>query len=246
MFYSPFEQFRVIYLFHSVNFYFSTVMLETLLLLLFMIFIYTIFLFYKKQNIIAYFFGELYLFVYSNLRSYIGNYTNFYFPFYYYLFLFILLSNLTGLLPYSVTLTSQLFITLSFAMISWISIFYIALSKWGIKLLGLFFPHGVSTGLVFFSVIVETISYIFRMFSLALRLFANIVAGHILIDCIVYFIYKLVYSSIYMSSINLVTILKILVPFIFLLILFFFELVVAFLQAYIFIILSALYLKEIL
>jgi ATP synthase subunit 6 len=243
---SPFEQFKLIYLFNYADYYISTAIAESLLLLLLFVGIYVLLSLYRKNNLILTIFGEIYNFVYENLKNYIGNSTHLYFPFFFYLFLFILICNLVGLLPYSITLTSQLFVTLSLAMISWIGIFYIGLSRWGLKMFGLFFPHGVSIQLVFFLILIETISYVFRIFSLALRLFANIVAGHILIDCVVYFIYKILYTSVYYTSFNLTSFIKILLPFIFLLVLFFFELVVAFLQAYIFIILCALYLKEVL
>jgi F-type H+-transporting ATPase subunit a len=244
--FSPFEQFRLLYILKYADHYISTALLEVCLLLVLLLGIYMLLSMYRKNNFIFYIFGELYSFVYGNLRNYVGNYTNFYFPFFFYLFLFILICNLVGLLPYSITLTSQLFVTLSLAMVSWFGTFYIGLSRWGLKMFSLFFPHGVSIALVFFLVIIETISYVFRIFSLALRLFANIVAGHILIDCIVYFIYKIIYTGTFFTSFNIINIIKILIPFIFLLVLFFFELVVAFLQAYIFIILSSLYLKEIL
>jgi F-type H+-transporting ATPase subunit a len=244
---SPFEQFRLISILQIDDFYISVSVL-VLLMILSIFYLMSDFLYFKsgEVSILNYILKELYSFIYGTVKNFIGHYTNNYFSFFFYIFFFIILSNILGLLPYSIALTSQLLITLSLSLITWISILYIGIENWGIKFFNIFLPHGISSYLVFFLVIIESISYIFRIFSLALRLFANIVAGHILLDCIIYFIYNIVYNNINNTSIELMGIVLVVIPFIFLIVLYLFEFVVAFLQAYIFVTLSALYLKEVL
>lgn len=247
LFNSPFEQFRIIYIKIAESYYVSTATIELLVLMFFSILAYFFMLRYSKYNYLILGLNYFYVSIHQNTKTYLGKKkTNIVFPFFYYLFMVIFACNSIGLLPYSLTLTSQLYVTLCFSIVSWFGIFYIGVSKWGKQIFSLFIPEGISVYLVFFLIIIETFSYIFRIFSLALRLFANIVAGHILIDCIVFFIYKTMYMKVFYNSVEFLFILQILVPFIFLLVLYSFELVVAFLQAYIFITLNALYLKEVL
>jgi len=247
MLHSPFEQFRT----HGIFFYNNIIISNTILLLCTIIIsvsliFYWIFSFQKSNKKSIQLAGQLYNFLYTTIKGYLGNSTNFYFPFLFFIFAFIIFCNLVGLLPYSFTLTSQLYTTLFLALIAWLGVLYIGITNWGIKLFALFFPHGVATALVFFLSLIETISFIFRVFSLALRLFANMVAGHILLDCIIFFIYKQLYQSFFVSSFNIIGLFAIIIPFIFLIVLFLFECCVAFLQGYIFIILTCIYLKEIL
>jgi ATP synthase subunit 6 len=122
---------------------------------------------------------------------------------------------------------------------------------WGIVLLGfyayglhffeMFFASGVPFRLVPFLTFIELISFVFRSVSLALRLFANLVAGHILLDTVSLFIYDLINPL--MVQFN--SLILIILPLILCIVLICFEFVVAILQAYIFVILSVIYLKDI-
>jgi len=105
----------------------------------------------------------------------------------------------------------------------------------------MFFPKTIPFRLVPLLVFIEVVSFIFRSISLALRLFANIVAGHILLDTIALVIYKMIYPTyfIFFQSIILV-----LIPILITIILIIFECIVAILQGYIFIVLACIYLKD--
>lgn len=246
MYFSPFEQFKTTLILEYNGILLSNSILQLIVALTSILTIFYLILSFTKTNQISIqLAGSIYTFLYTTIKGYLGPSTNFYFPFLFYLCIFIIFCNLIGLLPFSFTLTSQLYVTFSLSLTAWFGVLYIGVSNWGLRILSLFFPHGVSVLLVFFLSIIETISFIFRVFSLALRLFANMVAGHILLDCIVFFIYKQLYQAFFLSSISILGILTIIVPFIFLLVLFLFELGVAFLQGYIFMILTCIYLKEI-
>jgi len=149
-------------------------------------------------------------------------------------------SNLLGILPYSFTITSHLSITFTLSFIVWFGSLIIGFVENGVLFFGLVLPRGVPLALVPFLVGVETISYIFRSVSLALRLFANIVAGHILLDTLALSIHKLLFPTYITFTKLLISI----IPFLLCIILILFECVVALLQAYIFLILSNIYLKE--
>lgn len=112
----------------------------------------------------------------------------------------------------------------------------------GIHFFSLFCPTGVPFQIIPLLVFIETMSYCFRVISLGLRLFANVFAGHVLLDTIGVFAYKIVFSS--SNFIYTSTFLFALIPLIFFTILIFFECIVAVLQSYVFVILSVIYLSE--
>jgi ATP synthase subunit 6 len=122
----------------------------------------------------------------------------------------------------------------------WFGCVIIGFTYNGLRFFSLFLPKGIPFVLVPFLVAIETISYIFRSVSLALRLFANIVAGHILLDTLALFLHKMLYPSTFTFTNILIAIL----PFIMCIVLILFECVVAVLQGYIFIVLSCIYLKD--
>jgi len=183
---------------------------------------------------------ETYDFVYDIVKLYLAPKGKVYFPFFFYLFLFIVFSNLLGILPYSFTITSHLSITFTLSFTVWFGSLIIGFVENGIRYFSLVLPRGVPMVLVPFLVGIETISYIFRSVSLALRLFANIVAGHILLDTLALFIHKLLFPAYITFSSLLISI----IPFFLCIILILFECVVAILQAYIFLVLSSIYLKD--
>jgi len=105
-------------------------------------------------------------------------------PFIFSLFTFILFSNLIGLIPYSFTTTSHLCVTLALALMVFIAVNIICFNKHGLHMFSLFLPAGTNIVLAFLMIPIELISYIFKPISLAVRLFANMMAGHTLLKVI--------------------------------------------------------------
>jgi F-type H+-transporting ATPase subunit a len=151
--------------------------------------------------------------------------------------LFILFSNLIGLIPYTFTITAQIFITINLSLLLFITFNILGFFKYGINLIQLIIPSGVHLVLHFLLVPIELISYIFKPISLSIRLFANIMAGHTLLKVICGFIYQ----SFNMEMFILFNI----IPFLIISILFGLECFVALIQSYVFFILLSLFLKDI-
>jgi ATP synthase subunit 6 len=102
-------------------------------------------------------------------------------PFVFTLFTFILSCNLLGLIPYSFTVTSHIVVTFALTMAIWVGKLIIGIRIHGIKLLGMFLPGGTPFILVPFLIILEIIAFTMTLISLSVRLFANLMAGHILL-----------------------------------------------------------------
>lgn len=185
----------------------------------------------------------LYVFIYNNMIvAFLGNVGRKFAPFFIYLFIFILSSNLLGLVPNIFPLTSQLSVTLFLSSVCRTGILFLGLYTHGIKFFANFYPSKVPFHLSAFLMTIECISYIVRIASLALRLFANIVAGHILLDTIALF-----YYYINLTVLNAFSLVSTIIS-VFLLILLFvmllFETMIAFLQAHIFVVLGIIYTNE--
>jgi len=161
-----------------------------------------------------------------------------YFPFIITIFLFIMFSNLIGLVPYSFTITSHIIITFTLSLTIFIGVNIISISIYRLKMLSLFIPANTSIGLAFLLVPIEFISYIFKPISLGVRLFANLMAGHTLLKVIVGFSWTMVLLN------NIVLSILHVFPLLVLILLFGLELGVALIQAYVFTILSCIYLNE--
>lgn len=151
--------------------------------------------------------------------------------------LFILFSNLLGLIPFTYTITAQIFITLNLALLLFISYNIIGIIKYEYNFVEIFMPSGLSLLLNFLLVPIELISYIFRPISLAIRLFANIMAGHTLLKVICSFIYRFFQMEF--------SLMLSLVPFFILVVLYGLELFVALIQSYVFFVLVCIFLKDI-
>jgi ATP synthase subunit 6 len=151
--------------------------------------------------------------------------------------IFILLLNVVGILPYSSTLTAQLIGTFTIALINFIVLLVTALVLKTEKVVCLVTPKGLSFSLLNFLVFIETISFFSRLFSLALRLFANMTAGHALTKILVGFVWSL--SSFYGIFVFLSIMPLVIVALVLIL-----EFVIAFLQAYVFITLVLIYFSE--
>jgi ATP synthase subunit 6 len=180
---------------------------------------------------------SLYATVSETLVNNVGEKGQKYFPFIFTLFTFVLISNLIGLVPYSFTITSHIIVTFSLALMVFVGVTAIAIREHGLHMLSLFIPSGTSLALAFLLVPIELISYIFRPISLSLRLFANMMAGHALLKVIAGFAWSM------MTAGGLLFIAHFF-PLVVLLLLIGLELGVAFIQAYVFTILSCMYLND--
>jgi len=186
-------------------------------------------------------FDTFFKFIFNVLFSQTGKKGIKYFPVINTMFFFILINNLFGLVPNNFCVTSQIFITftLSFCVFSSMVIFSIIIQ--GKEFIWFFVPKNVPAALLPFLVIIEIVSYISRVFSLAIRLFANMVAGHALLHIIsgsvLVVIKKISSFSVFLSFISLF-------PIFILLSIILLEFGVAFLQAYVFIVLFSIYLND--
>jgi len=161
-----------------------------------------------------------------------------YFPFISVIFSFILLANLIGLIPYSFTITSHLIITFSLSLSIFIGVNIICMKKYRLVMLSLFIPSNTSFFLALLLVPIEFISYIFKPISLGVRLFANLMAGHTLLKVIVGFAWSMLILD------DLLLSLTHLLPLLILPLLRGLELGVAIIQAYVFTILTCIYLND--
>jgi len=108
--------------------------------------------------------------------------------FYFVTFVFILISNLVGMIPYSMTITSHLILTFYFSLGFFIGNNLIGICFHKEKYFVLFLPEGVPFVIIPFLILIEYVSYISKIFSLAIRLFANMMSGHILLKILISFL----------------------------------------------------------
>jgi len=153
-----------------------------------------------------------------------------YFPFIFSIFIFVLFGNLIGMIPYSFTFTSHIAVTLTMAVFIFLLVTIVAVMKHGVKFFSFFLPEGVPIILSPLMVIIEVISYFTRPFSLSVRLFANMMAGHTLLKVIGGFVVPLGLFGVVPIA-GLVAVMGL-------------EFLIAFLQAYIFTILTCIYIND--
>lgn len=176
---------------------------------------------------------SIFMFAYRLVYQQLGKEGIMYFPFIFTLFTFILMLNLFSMLPYSFAVTSHFVWTLYFSLSIRLGIFFLGILKHKIHFFRLFVLD-VPLFLAPMMIILEILSYIIRTFSLAIRLSANILAGHTLVHIIADFV-------VVMANLKF---LLVFLPFLLLLAIFVLELGVACLQAYIFVILVCMYLND--
>jgi F-type H+-transporting ATPase subunit a len=172
----------------------------------------------------------LYEFVADMVDSNIGQGGRQFFPFVFTLFAFILFANLLGMIPYSYTTTSQIVVTFALAAVVFILVTTIGIIRHGFHFLSLFVPHGVPKVLLLLLVPIELLSYFIRPFTLSIRLFANMLAGHTMLAIFGGFAASLGILAFFPTAINVLLVGL--------------EFLVAVLQAYVFAILTCLYLNE--
>lgn len=180
----------------------------------------------------------LYNFIYSNVvAENIKKDGGKYFTFLFSIFCFILGCNLIGMIPYSFTVTSHIVITLGLAIMSFVGINVIGISTHGFHMLSLFLPPGAPLGLAPLLIGIELVSYSFRVVSLALRLFANMMSGHCLLKILAGFAWTM------LSAGGILMLLHVM-PLIVIFAIVGLELSIAFLQAYVFTVLLCIYLND--
>jgi F-type H+-transporting ATPase subunit a len=178
-----------------------------------------------------------YEFIAGMVRSAAGEAGMRFFPLVFSIFFFILISNLIGLIPYSFTVTSQIIITVALALMVFLTVVIVGVKEHGTHFFGLFVPSGVPVYILPLVVAIEVISFLSRPLSHSVRLFANMLAGHITLNVFGGFVVMLLGAS---AAIKAAAIL----PFAMTIGLYALELLVAFLQAYVFAMLTCMYLND--
>ena len=172
----------------------------------------------------------LYEFISDMVKENVGDKGRQYFPLIFTLFLFILGCNLLGMMPYGFTVTSHIAVTFALAMFIFFMVTIIALVKHGMKFFSFFLPHGTPWWLAPLMVFIELFAYLARPVSLSIRLAANMMAGHTMLKVIAGFVVTMGLLGVF--------------PLLFLVVLSGFEVFVAILQAYIFAVLTCVYLND--
>ena len=180
--------------------------------------------------------------IYATVHSIVLNQINankgqIYFPFIFALFLFILVNNLIGMVPYSFASTSHFILTFSISFTVVLGATILGLEKHGLKFFSLFVPAGCPLALLPLLVLIEFISYLARNVSLGLRLAANILSGHMLLNILSGFAYNIMTSSFIFFFLGLI-------PLAFIIAFSGLELGIAFIQAQVFVVLTCSYIKD--
>lgn len=180
----------------------------------------------------------LYATIHSIVVSQINNRNGqVYFPLIYTLFIFILINNLIGMIPYSFATTAHFILAFALSFTIVLGATILGFQKHGLKFFALFVPAGCPLGLLPLLVLIEFISYLSRNVSLGLRLAANILSGHMLLNILSGFTYNIMTSGILFFFLGLL-------PLAFIIAFSGLELAVAFIQAQVFVVLSCSYIKD--
>lgn len=192
----------------------------------------------RKQSVIPGFWQSstelLYVQTEEMMQGIIGPNNTRYLPFVFSVFVFVLMCNLMGMVPYSFSVTSHIAATFMLASVVFIVINIIGFVNHGMKYFSIFLPEGIPLPLMPLLLIIELTSYLTRPFSLSMRLMANMLAGHMILKVFAGFIIMAGSVSMIIGS----------VPFVLLTIMNGFEIFIALLQAYIFALLTCVYLND--
>ncbi|GAB4176942.1 MAG: F0F1 ATP synthase subunit A [Thalassobaculales bacterium] len=171
-----------------------------------------------------------YEFIANMVKENVGPEGRPFFPFVFSLFMFILFGNLWGMIPYSFTFTSHIIVTFTLAMIVFVGVTVLALVRHGLHFFSFFMPQGAPIAMAPLLIPIEVLSYLARPVSLSIRLFANMMAGHTMLKVFAGFTVAMGVFGVAPLAVNVA--------------LTAFEILVAVLQAYVFTILTCLYLKD--
>lgn len=174
---------------------------------------------------------SLYEFIENMTKEVLHENARTYFPFVLTLFTFILFCNVLGLVPYSFTVTSHIIVTLALALVVFIGATIIGFIRHGFGYLKLFVPSGVPWILLPLVVVIEIVSYFIRPLSLSIRLFANMMAGHLMLKVMAGFVVMLGVTAGWLPLAAMVGLYGL-------------DLLVAALQAYVFALLTCMYLAD--
>ena len=173
----------------------------------------------------------LYEFVAGMVKENTGTEGMRYFPFVFTLFMFILFGNVLGLMPYGFTFTSHIIVTAAMAVFIFLAVTIIGFARHGLHFFSLFVPPGAPLGIAIVLAPLELFSYLIRPVSMSLRLFANMLAGHVLLKVLAGFVISLgvIFGVVPFLAVFAVTLL---------------EIMVALIQAYVFALLTCIYLND--
>ena len=171
-----------------------------------------------------------YEFIANMIRDNVGDAGRRFFPYIFTLFMFVLFGNLMGLVPYSFTYTSHIIVTGALAVTVIVAVTAVGIARHGLHFFSFFVPSGVPWPMIPMMVPIEIISYLSRPVSLSIRLFANMMAGHTMMKVFAGFVVPLGIAGFAPLAMDVA--------------LTAFELLVAFLQAYVFTVLTCLYLND--
>lgn len=251
MLHAPLEQFQILVLIPIKIFNLDFSITNFLLINILALTVFTSFIYYNSshknylQQTVPYFVSNSWQKIIESISEVttqimtdlIPNQSEKYFPVISVLFNFILFSNLIGLIPYSFTTTSHLFITFTLSFSVFIGINVVTFQKYKMRTFSLFLPNNTSFFLALILVPLEFISHLIKPISLGARLFINLMAGHTLLKVILGFSWS-------MLLLENATSLGLIIPSITLVILFGLELGVALIQTYVFITLSCIYIQD--
>ena len=242
MLYQALEQFKVInyqiFSYHVPNYIVSLgVLMLFFVLVNFLLNLKNVM--FLTQSFVQIIFEELYMFVLNVVKQNIGTLGIIYFPIVFNVFYFIYFVNIGGLVGYNLQLTSHIFVTFCISISLFIGVILIGIYNLKRKFLNQFIPKDAPKLLLPLLVVIETISYIIRPFTLGIRLFANMFSGHVLLFVIISFVIVIVEKKLIIFKILLLVFPIMLLFFIMTL-----ELLIMFLQAYVFIILFCVYLND--
>jgi ATP synthase subunit 6 len=237
-FFSPLEQFDLLYIKHLFFFDIANIHIYVVFFVL-VFFLLLVNLYFKKislkSGLVQKLFELIYGFILGIVNQQIGKEAFAFFPFFFTVFMFCLFSNLLGMLPFGFTVTAHLSVTFFFALSFNLGLIFLGFQLHGLKFLKLFVPKGTPKLLLPLIVCIEVVSYLIRSFSLSIRLFANMMAGHCLLFVISSFVFGLI------ASFGVLTLVPISLVY---LAVFVLEFAIAFLQAYVFTILMVIYLND--
>ena len=171
-----------------------------------------------------------YNFIVQLLKDTVGTEGRKYFPFVFTIFMFVLIGNMVGMIPYSFTFTSHIIVTFALAAIVFIGVTVLSFVKHGLRFFSFFVIPGLPWYMLPLLIPIEVISYLSRPISLSVRLFANMLAGHTLLKVFAGFVVSLGLAGF--------------LPLAFIVALTGLEILIAFLQAYVFAILTCLYIND--
>jgi ATP synthase subunit 6 len=194
---------------------------------------------FLSKSFVQIVFEELYIFILNVIKQNIGNLGIIYFPIVFNIFYFIYFINISGLIGYNLQLTSHIFVTFSISISLFIGVIIIGILNLKKKFLNQFIPKDAPKVLFPLLIVIETISYIIRPFTLGIRLFANMFSGHVLLFVIISFVIVIIEKKLILTKILLLIFPVLLLFFIMTL-----EILIMFLQAYVFIILFCVYLND--